>query len=279
MTSNWAQTQHEGWLCELYGKDRNDGTRKLPHESVQSQLIDTLDELLSGKYSSKDSATKTATLIMSQRDVDTPWNNLIGLYLNVVSSFANEKSLGALAGYIVELANLPDAVNEGPEAKISDVGGMELRIEPGQAIGIEVGKLWRDLPGFSWNLTENFQGPEMYLADLSSPVSPDEAKAKWKNLNTWLALIAKSPDAQKTPALTDMTRLGLKTLVMALEYSPDTQLGRNVELHVPAAMQWLQIAGDEIERLCNLWAGRGSGEICDSARFQYWRTRVAEFGY
>ena len=78
-------------------------------------------------------------------------------------------------------------------------------------------------------------------------------------------------------------------MVMALEYSPETQPGRNVELHVPAAAQWLQIAGDEIERLCSdgtsrinagdLWVGRGGGEVVDSARLQFWKARIAEFGY
>ena len=158
MASSWAQTQREGWLCDLYGKDSSDGTRKLPSESVQSQLVNVIDDLLSGTSSPKDSAAKTASLVMSQKDVDTPWSNLLGLYLNAAEKFADEKALRVLVDYIVELANLPDAINEGPETKTFDAGGRILSIEPGQAIEFDEGKLWRDLPRFSSDLTESFQG-------------------------------------------------------------------------------------------------------------------------
>ncbi|KAF2196096.1 hypothetical protein GQ43DRAFT_445421 [Delitschia confertaspora ATCC 74209] len=289
MTSHWAQTQREGWLCDLYGKDSGDGTRKLPNKSVQSQLVSVLDNLLSGKSSPKESAAKTASLIMSQENVDIPWNNLLGLYLDAVEKFADEKDLKALVDYIVELASLPDAVNEGPETKTLDVGGKTLRIEPGQAVVFEEGTLWRDLPRFSSNVTESFQGPERYLTNLRPPVSPGVAKATWRNLNTYIALIAKSTDAQRIPVLARQVGLGLKTMAMALEYSPDTRLGKNIELHAPAAAQWLRIAGDEIDRLCrdgtqrmaigDLWAGSGGSEVCDSARLQFWRARIVELGY
>lgn len=289
MASGWAQTQREGWLRDLYGVDSSDGTRKLPDESVQSQLVSVIDGLLSGTSSPKDSAAKTASLIMSQEDVGTPWSNLLGLYLNAAEKFADEKALRALADYIVQLANLPDAVNEGPEAKILDEGGRTVRVEPGETVVFEEGKLWSDLPRLSYNVTESFQGPERYLANLQSPASPEAAKTTWRNLNTCIALVAKSYDAQRIPALAGWARLGLKTLAMALEHSPDTRLGRNAELHAPAAAQWLQIAGDEIERLCSdgtermdagdLWAGSGGGEVCDSARLQFWKARIVEFGY
>lgn len=113
--------------------------------------------------------------------------------------------------------------------------------------------------------------------------------AAWRNLNTFLALIAISPGAQMIPILKGMARLGLQTLAMALEHSLETRLGKNVELHAPAAAQWLRIAGDKIEGLCrdgtermtagDLWVGNGGGEVCDSARLQFWRARMAEFGY
>lgn len=86
-----------------------------------------------------------------------------------------------------------------------------------------------------------------------------------------------------------MARLGLKTLSMVLEYSPNTRLGQNVKLHVPAAAQWLRIAENEIERLCkggtermdtgDLWVGSGGGEVYDSAGLQFWRARIEAFGY
>jgi len=289
MASEWAQSQREGWLCKLYGQDSSDGTRKLPNDSVQSRLVSVLENLLSGKTIPKDAATETASLIMSQEDVGTPWNNLLGLYFSAAEAFGNEHELGALVNYVVELASLPDANNEGQETKTADIGGEVLRIKPSEAVVLGEDRLWSGLPQFSQNVTESFQGPEMYLANLSSPATPDAAKAKWRNLNTFLALLAKSREAQKIPALAGCGRLGIKALVMALEQPPDTRLGQNTELHAPAAAQWIHIANDEIEKLCNdgtekftagdLWAGRGGGEVCDSARLQFWRSRMRELGY
>ncbi|KAH7399418.1 hypothetical protein BKA66DRAFT_556248 [Pyrenochaeta sp. MPI-SDFR-AT-0127] len=286
MTSTWAQTN---WLCDVYGEDRGDGTRKLPNGSVQSQLLSIIDDLLLHKSSPKDSAAKTSSLILSQQDIGTPWSNVLGLCLNAAENFEDKKDLKALGDYMVELASLPDAINEGAEPKTLDVGGETSRIEPGQAVVFEEGKLWRDLPMFSWNVTESFQGPEKYLANLSSPASPDTAKAAWRNLNTYIALIAHNPGAQRIPVLAGMATLSLKTLAMALEYSRDTRLGKNTELHVPAAAQWFRIAGDKIERLCrdgtermtagDLWTGSGGGEVCDYARLQFWKARIAKYGY
>lgn len=112
---------------------------------------------------------------------------------------------------------------------------------------------------------------------------------KWKNFNTYLALMAVHPRAQAIPVLGDKTRLGFVTLSMALEHSPDTALGRNSGLHAPAAAQWLRIAGDKIEKLCeegtgvmgagDLWKDRGGAGVCNSARLAFWRSRLADMGY
>ncbi|CAE7188779.1 hypothetical protein P3342_008998 [Pyrenophora teres f. teres] len=256
MASKWAQSQREGWLCKLYGKYSVDDTRSIPSDSVQSKIVTVLENLLSNQTTPKDAATETASLILFREDAETLWNNLWGLYLSAAETFGEEQELGALVDYIVELASLPDASS---------------------------------LPEFSMNLSESFQGPERYLANLSSPATPDAAKSAWKNLNTFLALLAKSRNAQKIPVLAGWARLGVKTLVMALEQSPSTREGQNVELHAPAAAQWLRIAQDEIEKLCNdkterftagdLWANRGGGEVCDNARLQFWKSRMAELGY
>jgi hypothetical protein len=76
---------------------------------------------------------------------------------------------------------------------------------------------------------------------------------------------------------------------MALEHSPQTRLGKNVNLHVPAAAEWFRIAGDGIEKLCeeetqnmdpgDLWTSQGGGEVCDSARLRFWNKRMLELGY
>jgi len=76
---------------------------------------------------------------------------------------------------------------------------------------------------------------------------------------------------------------------MAFEYSTETTIGRNIACHIPAAMQWLTIAGDEVHRLCvsgtehwcggDLWGAESGGIVCDEVRWRFWRARLAELGY
>lgn len=161
MANNWANIQREGWLSQLYGQEYSDGTRVLQPNTVQSHLLDVLDNLIALKLLPEDAATTAASLVLSQTDVSTPWANFVGLVLDAAATFDDEKVLGALTEYLVELASLPDAVNEGPEAKTIDIGGGELwYAQPGKAIVFSEGKLWRDLPMYSWNVTEHFQGEE-----------------------------------------------------------------------------------------------------------------------
>jgi hypothetical protein len=51
----------------------------------------------------------------------------------------------------------------------------------------------------------------------------------------------------------------------------------------------MRIAGDEVERWCakgvvkmgakDLCTARGGGDVCDSARFEFWKQRLVELGY
>jgi len=60
-------------------------------------------------------------------------------------------------------------------------------------------------------------------------------------------------------------------------------------MHVPAAAQWLLIAGKEIEEMCeagmelmnggDLWVERGGSDVCDVARLQFWKERLRKLGY
>lgn len=125
---------------------------------VQSRLVSILEDLLSQKLSPKDSAAKIASTILSEVDAGTPWTNLIALNLNAAKTFSDEEHLHLLVDYLVELASLPDAINESSEAKTSDVTGKTVLIAPGQSIVFEEGKLWSDLPTFSRDLTEGFRG-------------------------------------------------------------------------------------------------------------------------
>lgn len=135
LSSDWAQSQRNGWLCYLYGEDTGTGTKELPAQSIQSQLVTILSNLIDKELSPTECATKTAVLLRDESDFRGFCNNLWGMYFGAVEHFASEDVLQALVYYIVALAQLPDAMNDG-----HDEG------------------LWKDLPDFKLNLVERFQG-------------------------------------------------------------------------------------------------------------------------
>jgi len=164
--TDWAQQQREGWLCELYGKyDSITGTRHLSIFSAQSQLVTILTDALSGNISSSESAKRTNSLVTTCTDVDagTLFMNFLGLHFSAAETLNDEVPLQRLVDYMVELASLPDAINNGTTAQIIEViergDSKEKRIKVGEVFELgDDGRLWRDLPGFGWNLTESFQG-------------------------------------------------------------------------------------------------------------------------
>jgi hypothetical protein len=91
MTDAWAKGHREGWLCRFYGDGQSDGTRKLSEDSPQWQLVGVIETLLLGTVSPKDSAAKTAFLITSADDPDTPWHNHLGISLSAAEKFGDEK--------------------------------------------------------------------------------------------------------------------------------------------------------------------------------------------
>jgi hypothetical protein len=76
---------------------------------------------------------------------------------------------------------------------------------------------------------------------------------------------------------------------MALEFPLDSLLGKNIDVHVPAAAQWLRIAGEQVEEMCaegkvraragDLWLAKGGSDVCDTARLGFWRERLVELGF
>lgn len=158
MASEWIKSQREGCLAQLYGQEQTDGTRVLQPDTVQSRQLDILDDLISFRIPPEDAASKTASLVLSHADVDTIWLNITGLVIKAAETFEDEKISGALIDFLVELASLPDAVNPGPEVMTANDDQNPSITKPGQPVVFQGGKLWRDLPQYSWNVTETFQG-------------------------------------------------------------------------------------------------------------------------
>jgi hypothetical protein len=144
-----------------------------------------------------------------------------------------------------------------------------------------------------YNIVSNWKvGPELWTHSHCNPTTPEVAAAKWRDMNKLIAVIALNPGAQVLPSLAGYINLSRITLSMALEHSPNTRLGKNTAMHLPAAALWFSIAGGELERMCeageqkmgagDVWAERvkdnGSGDsaVVDMTRLQFWKERLAK---
>lgn len=287
---DWARGQCEGWLARLYGvsDDQDKDVKHLSPNSVQYQLVTVLSQLLIGAAATSESVAQTASLVVSHQYPDTAFANLLGMVLKAAEAIEDQTALQRLADWLVDLAHLPDAVNDTgdskviPETRLPDGSVGDRIIQPGELIELESGKLWRDLPGFAMNVTESTQGPEQYLVVHLGHDSPEVATAKWKNLNTFLAMIIAHPNARDVPVLARTTTAGFKMFVMALEYPRDREA---LAMHIPAAEQMMRIAGDTLGRIDGstlyrwpagpLWAQHANDDTSDFARFAFWRRRLA----
>jgi len=287
---DWSRGQCDGWLAQLYGEvDRTHSERKhLPPTSVQSQLVTVLSKVLLGNLAAGSSVEQTAALVLSHREPGLPFMNLQGMCLQAAESTDDEGALRRLADWLVALAHLPDAVNATDEDKIESQAMLpdgtwgDRLIKSGDFIELENGRLWRDLPGFSMNITENTQGPEPYTYRIRDPDTPATATAKWRNLNVFIALIIVHPHARDIRTFTPLASAVFKTFVMALEYERHAQ---GLAMHVPAATQIMRIAGQRLAEIDvtnsyqwpagRLWADSGGAKAGHPARFAFWRDRLA----
>jgi hypothetical protein len=134
------------------------------------QLNRIIEDVMSYRILAKDAATKTAFLISHEPEA---WFDTVGIDVALATKLEDEDALKALIDYIVELASLPDAINESHKAIVIDnigYGGTSVCIEPGEPLVMGDGgaKLWRDLPGWSMEITESFQGKEKEILTVFS---------------------------------------------------------------------------------------------------------------
>jgi hypothetical protein len=128
------------------------------------QLHRTIEDVLSFKASTKDAATKTASLISHEPKA---WFKFVWIEVALAEKLEDGEALKVLVDYIVALASLLDAVNESHGAVVVDnvgYGGASVTIEPGEPLAIGSGgaRLWGDLPDRNIEITESFQGKDIY---------------------------------------------------------------------------------------------------------------------
>lgn len=111
-----------------------------------------------------------------------------------------------------------------------------------------------------------------------------QAEEYWTNINTFCALVARQGPPSES-SLSSCLRHLRRTIVHALEYSPQTREGSLTRLKVRAAARWIVIAKQSVREAeskgptCvpgDLWAAVSSTQEISSERWLFWQKRFQE---
>ncbi|KAH0283305.1 hypothetical protein KCU62_g9128, partial [Aureobasidium sp. EXF-3399] len=271
-------------------QDWLDRMSTLDATSTQWDIVLTFRDLLLSQTNPLAAAKRIAELILSHPNVMEAYDYTLGCFLEAVEFFPSNNISSLLAAFLATLAGLPDATNQREEPLVI-ISSKTTTIQPGDAIIVHWAgreeKLWHHLPRFSLWLRERMNGPEAYL---SRGDSPETAKATWKNINTFVAILFRDHGTKFPELFGPLVTYAFATLADALESSPRSRLGRNVPLHLPAAYQWILLAGVEVynavkerdneefwsARAGQLWTREGVRDEVDEKRWCFWMYRFGE---
>lgn len=253
-------------------------------------IVLTFRDLLLSTINPLTAAQRIAELILSHPNIMEAYDYMLGCFLEAVEFFPSNDISSLLAAFLASLADLPDATNQRQEP-LGIKSSETTSIQPGDAIIVHWAgreeRLWRDLPHFSLWLRERMNGPEAYL---SRGDSPETANVMWKNINTFVAILFRD-HGTKFPALFgSLVTYAFTTLADALENPPGSRFGKNMPLHLPAACQWILLAGDKVYNAVNegdngefwsaragqLWTREGGTDEVDENRWWFWKHRFGE---
>jgi len=250
----------------------------LDPQSPQWHIIQTFQDLLESRCEPQDAAERLADIVRWTTHILTCYNNMWGCFFKAAEHFSDMETLSKLTDLLACLASLPGSINtirdpDDPSKKpiiIDDETDVEI--------------FWKDLPEFSMNLSERMQGPEAYLA---FNATPEDAKRKWTNMNTFVALLVRNHGAAFPKLFGGLVVFAFWTFAASLECPPDSLFGKNMPLRLPACCRWILLVGDVVrEKMVQGYQGKprtaSVGELwgnpvevreVDGARWAFWKSR------
>ena len=258
--------------------------------STRWDIVSVFRDLLMSKINPLNAAQRIAELILAHPNIMEAYDYMLGCFLEAIEFSPSNDISSLLADFLASLAGLPDATNQRKEPMIIKSSKTTI-IQPGDAIIVHWAgreeKPWRDLPHFSLWLRERMNGPEAYL---SRGDSPETAKAIWTNINTFVAILFRDHGTELPELFGSLVTYTFTTLADALEHAPGSRFGKNMPLHLPAACQWILLAGAEVldaiekgyneefwtARAGQLWTREGGTDEVDEGRWLFWKHRFGE---
>lgn len=157
----WADEQRSQWTS-LHVEGQvvvDDGVL-----SRQMDLITAVSELLLDQSNAWQTATRCAEIVMSHAEVERLFVALWSIMISAAMDVAGEQEGSLrLSAMLAHLAQQPAAVNNLEIAmKVSDTDGeVDYDTKPirqGEHVIVGREQLWKDLPGFSLQLSEHWNG-------------------------------------------------------------------------------------------------------------------------
>lgn len=250
----------------------------LDPQSPQWQIIQTFRDVLESNCEPRHAAERLADIVRWTTHILTCYNNMWGCFFKAAEHFSDMETLSKLTDLLACLASLPGSINtirdpDDPSKKpiiIDDETDVEI--------------FWKDLPEFSMNLTERMQGPEAYLA---FNATPEDAKRKWTNMNTFVALLIRNHGTAFPDQFGGLVVFAFWTFAATLEDPPDSRFGQNMPLRLPACCRWILLVGDVVREkmdqgyrgkpqtasMGELWGDPAKMAEVNEARWAFWKSR------
>ncbi|KAI4853563.1 hypothetical protein E4T44_00758 [Aureobasidium sp. EXF-8845] len=219
-------------------------------------FYDYLEKLFDNAIGADEAATRVSSFIFSHGDSVTIYAGVISSIIGAGCHLSETRDLEKVANLLLALSRLPDVRNESSHTLHLSFNLKDYEIPPGQAIKVDDGMIWSDLPGFATDLGDCMRGPTAYIND----GTPEHiAEQQWTNQNTFAAYLIRRSD--NSPCNFDyLYQYAFRVLADSLEWDARTVEGMNSLHSLQAAMRWLLIAGNEVwekTRTSGGWAVAG----------------------
>lgn len=270
------------------------------------ELIKVLKNVLAGITTTVEGANRIESLVMSPpEEFFNKYAIAIYRIVHAGAAFDDDVVLQRLAALTAALADLPNAKNTTNKTLTwaDEELGIEGKAAPGRVIIHDRQRLWSDLPTFSdemrqlWNgemskpavKNESSQaatGPASKAQREEERLSEDVVRQQWSNCNAFAAHLTKLSQC-RGDAL-DYSLYAIWTLKRALE-----ERGQPLEprIHIPGAAQWIRLLGEDLGTEERKFSGHekktaGGGSLYDAEKHGYgfsperwalWRARFESF--
>jgi hypothetical protein len=236
---------HEEYLERAYAYQRETGGDYTP-------FYDILEKLFKSAIQPGEAATRVSAFVFSDEDFLSVYSGVISSIISAAQQLSEAHDLGTLTNLVLALSRLPNARNESSKTLHLNSNLNTYGIAPGQAIKVDDGKIWSELPGFATELGDCMRGISSLLSNLilsnlayTGPTAyindgtPEHiAEQQWTNQNTFVAYLIHG--SRNSPCNFDyLFQYVFRVLADSLEWDARTVEGMDSLHSLRAAMRWI----------------------------------------